>query len=235
MHPGNGTYFSCGGVASRKAAGVVGSGAGSPLAASGALARAKSGSSSAGKGCGPRPSFMSDLASGRPVAREAVVRLIVQHGGSGAHVPAPVRVSLEVTLADKRLLDFRHAARLQVEPRQTLPAGEGAAPPASRLGPAHGGGFLRGGCAGSEGRRLFHSGCSGCAGHRIFCCGGCSRAMCRRGGLLGKRLPRGFRSRGLGGVQGGRGQAGACQQHHQKAASLVTAKVQPAPSSILFP
>ncbi len=35
-----------------------------------------------------------------------MVLLVAQRGGSGAVVPAPVRVSLEVTLADKCLLDF---------------------------------------------------------------------------------------------------------------------------------
>ena len=51
-----------------------------------------------------------------------MIRLIAQHGGSRAVVPAAIRVSLEVTLAGQSLLNFLHPVRVQVETRQTLPA-----------------------------------------------------------------------------------------------------------------
>ena len=60
---------------------------------------------------------------------ESMIQLIVQHGVVGRRVPLAVGVTVQVTLADERLLNFLHALRLQVEARQALPAGELTGPP----------------------------------------------------------------------------------------------------------
>jgi hypothetical protein len=166
---------------------------------------------------------------------KAVVRLVVQHGSSRAIIPAPVRISLEVAFTHKRLLDFRHPAGLQMEPRQALPAGEGTAPPPSPPRPMHRGGFPRGSCSRcpsssccrgrGAGRRLFRCAGSSCAvgcglvpgrrggpvSHRGFRGGVCRGRGRRPRGLLGNRFLRGFGGWSLCGATRACGEASASQ------------------------